>query len=567
MFKGKKIIIVVVLGVLFSVPAFALRLDFEAVRKFHDQEIEQLLKDYTLEDSLTVRAELKRKDGELKDQQVVDIPGLYQKTGEPDDRGIENVLNMYERKFVFIKKRELGEKELELVKTALTERLYLPKDTIFTTIDNTPKLDDAVKNIKTDFLFGAYTTLIKGGQFLWILIFSIGFIIALWTLAKVWKNKAATGDAGAGAGVGNGIGGSAIGDNNSKSENNIKSDDLGAEKDLNVASQNSAAFDTLNFESLCRNLNECYDALPGTTSHELWQMLPDLSTQIQFMEVIRIQDQVKDDVRNKTYSVLDQIFDFKTRAAVSVIRKKVKGISKEGLTKLSTDLALLKFIKPNDGLEKCFLAVYPSKGDHIDTLIEKSYNEHYLVLYKMFKDHFMNYISGLKDDGLLEKINSMLTFEPYVDHASDDKYKSFSAFASKLNVKEFSKKTSINTQIVHMIYSMPESELLKVEAMKSNEELKAEIPNLQWVNADDPKTIKDFFGYLSGPQIKFLMEYDPKYNDVFSKFDERTQFRFKEKMTKDANLALDWRDFRNKIKKVYSYKTAGSNDSSIKKAS
>ena len=211
MIRFGRFLFIIVFNVLFATQAFALKADFESVRKFHNAEVEQLLKDYTLEDSLTIRMELKRKDLELKDQKVVDIPGLYQKTGEVDDRGLENILNLYERRVVIIKKREVSEKEIDLVKQALMERLFLPKETTFTELDNIPTLDSAVKNLKSDFLFGAYETLIKGGQFLWIIIFSIGFIAAMWFLARVWKAKTVAGDGGGGSGSGSGGSGGAGG--------------------------------------------------------------------------------------------------------------------------------------------------------------------------------------------------------------------------------------------------------------------------------------------------------------------------------------------------------------------
>lgn len=562
-----KFLIFIALNMFLLSQAHALRPDFESVRKFHDQEIDQLLKDYTLEESLTVRAELKRKDGELKDQQVVDIPGLYQKTGEPDERGIESVLNLYERKFVFIKKREIGEKEIELVKSALTERLYLPKETIFTTIDNMPKLDDAVKNIKSDFLFGAYTTLIKGGQFLWILIFSIGFIVALWILAKVWKTKSGSGEAGAGSGAS--VGGTGFGDNNSKSENKIEANDVGFEKDLNVDSKNSQAFETFNFLTLCQNINDSYAKAPGSTSHILWHHLRDLQIQIQFYETLRIQNQIPSEIKDLTSEIIDKIFSFEKRASANLSRKGSKSLHKETLSTVSVELARLKFIKPNEKIESCFTGIYPIQADHMQDLFHKGYDQHYMVLYKLYKDDFMNYLTTKKDESVLLKINDLLTFDPEADHASDQQYKSFSEFLAKLNLAEeaANKKKSVNSKIIHMILGLSEAELLKIEAMKNNDELRAEIPCFEWINIEDQKNLKDLFSNLSGPELKYLLDFDAKFTSALASMDERAQFRFKERMTKEANMVLNWREFRQKIKKTYSYKRAGGNDPSISKAS
>ena len=282
MFLLKRILVVLFLNIILVSSAFALKTDFESVRKFHDQEIDMLLKDYTLEESLTVRAEIKRKEGELKQQKIVDIPGLYQKTGEADDRDIENVVNLYERKFVIIKKREVADKEIDLVKQALTERLYLPKDTVFTTIDNMPKLNDAVSNLKSDFLFGAYSTLIKNGQFLWILIFSIGFIVALWVLAKAWKSKSADGGGASELTI---SGGGFPAAPAAASENK---DSSGAGGNMSISMSNSD-FETFNFISLCENINDAFKKAPGSTSKIMWNNLPDFQTQIQFRRYFKFE--------------------------------------------------------------------------------------------------------------------------------------------------------------------------------------------------------------------------------------------------------------------------------------
>jgi hypothetical protein len=556
----KKIIILMVSNLIFLNHAFALRTDFESVRKFHDQEIEQLLRDYTLEDSLTVRAELKRKDQELKDQQIVDIPGLYQKTGEANERGIENVLNLYERKFVIIKKREVAEKEIDLVKQALSERLYLPKDTVFTTLDNTPKLDDAVKNLKSDFLFGAYSTLIKNGQFLWILIFSIGFIIALWILAKAWKSKSES--AGGGEFTISGGGGAPA------AEAATKPEDSGSGKEMTINMSNSE-FETFNFVSLCQNINSSFEKAPGSTAHMLWHHLADLQSQIQFHEILRIQNQVPAEVRDLTYDILDKVFSFEKRASKNLPRRNSKSIHKETLSTISVELARLKFVKPNELVEKCFSNIYPDQADHITDLFMKGLGEHHVVLYKLFKDEFMSFISVRKDDSILPKINDLLTFDPETDHATDAQYKSFADFLSKTSLSEeaANKKKPVNSKIVNMIYNLSETELSKIEAMKSNEELKSEIPSFDWIQVEDQKMLKEFFSNLSGPEIKYLIDFDAKYNSALSSMDERAQFRFKERMNKEASMALNWKEFRQKIKKHYSYQAAGSNETNTQKAS
>lgn len=557
-----KIMLVVLFSFIIINNAFALKTDFESIRRYHDLEIELLLKDYTLEDSLTVRVELKRKNQELKDQDVFNIPGLYQKTGEDDGKTVENVLNLYERKFVFIKKREVQDKEIELVKQALTERLYLPKETVFTTIDNTPKLDNAVQNLKSDFLFGAYDTLIRGGQFLWILIFSIGFIVALWILAKVWKTKSAPADGGSGSG-GMGNGGSNFG-GSSSSENNVKADKLGFENPVAAG-----AFEILNFSSLCTSINECYKIAPGSTSHLLWTRFPDLKTQIQFLEIVKVQKEIPEELKEKTYQNLEGIFSYKKRAAVSRSSSSAKGISKENLESLSMELARYKFMTPNPELEKCFKEVYPANGDYLDLMFQKGYNDHYVVLYKLFDDKFMTFISSINDDRFLEKIDKLLTFDPSKDHASEEQYKAFCDFLSKENLEQtaLEKQNTINPKIIKMIYAMPESEILKVEAMKSNESVRSEIPCFSWINTEDAKGLKDFFGNLSGPEIKCLLDFDPKFKKALDAMDERAQFRFNERMKTEANMALDWKQYRDKIKRFYSYKTAGSNGTEHSKAS
>lgn len=525
--------------------AFGMKSDYETVSMYHKQEIEQLLKDYTLEESLTIRVELKRKDEQEAPEKYVNIPGLYQKTGDSPDSKIENVLNLYERKVVLIQKREIGEKEMELVKSSLSERLFLPAETQFTMLDDIPQMGDAVKNMKSDFVFGAYNTLIKNGQFLWILIFSIGFIVALWVLAKVWKSKS---EAGAGGEISMAGGG-----DSSAPEASEREDSAGG--GMGSISMSNSEFETFNFGSLCQNINDASKRSPGSTAHIMWSHIPDLQSQIQFYEIIRIQNQIDTAVIAETYKVLDEIFAFEKRAS-SNKHKRGKGFDKTTLSTISVELARLKFVKPHEQVEKAFGALYPFKSDHMDTIFKNGLNEHYIVLYKLFKDDFMNFISSSSDSSVLDKINDLLMFDPESDQASDVQYTAFCEFLSAESFDEVKdEKKSVNSKIVHMIYGLSEEELGRVEAMKSNEDLKAEIPCMTWINLEDAAKLKAFLISLTGPETKCFLEHDASHEQALEGLDDRTKFRVQEKMTQVKTSSINWRQFRNKIKKHYSYQS------------
>lgn len=546
-------------SLLFAAQAFALKPDFKSVRDYHNQEIDLLLKDYTLEESLTIRVELTRKEGELKEQEIVSLPGLYQKTGQASDRDIQNVLNLYERKIVFIKKREISNEEMELVQASLKERLFLPEDTVYTNLDNIPKLDSAVKNLKSDFIFGAYKTLIRNGQFLWILIFSIGFIVALWVLAKVWKSKSEGG--GEFTISGGGAQPQADHDHQRSEDNN---------KGPASISLNSSEFETFNFLSFCQNMNEAYRKIPGATSHVLWQYLPDLQTQIQFYEIIRIQNQISADILKASFEVLDKVFDFENRASKNHSHKRARGFSKEDLSVISVELARLKFIEPHAGLERCYQEIYPKCADHLSPVFEQGMADHHIALYKMFKDEFMNLISSKSDDArVLSKIDDLLTFDPNDDHATDEQYSKFAQFLKDANFAKDTSggKRSVNSKVVQMIYGLPEAELLKVEAMKNNEDLKSEIPCFSWIDSSEAKSYRDFLVDLSGAEMKYLFDFDNKFEQATQTMDERTQFRIKERISKEENMVLNWKEFRQKIKRHYNYESAGAHENKTSKAS
>ena len=525
--------------------AYGMKSDYTTISNYHKQEIAQLLKDYTLEESLTIRVELKRKDEQEAPEKYVNIPGLYQKTGDSPDSKIENVLNLYERKIVLIQKREIGEKEMELVKSSLSERLFLPADAQFTMLNDIPKVGDAVKNMKSDFVFGAYNTLIKNGQFLWILIFSIGFIVALWVLAKVWKSKS---EAGAGGEI------SMAGGGESASPEAVEKDDSSA-GGMGSISMSNSEFETFNFGSLCQNINDAYKRSPGSTAHIMWSHIPDLQSQIQFYEIIRIQNQIDTTVIAETYKILDEIFAFEKRAS-SNKHKRGKGFDKTTLSIISVELARLKFVQPHEQIEKAFGALYPFKSDHMEAIFKDGINEHYIVLYKLFKDDFMNYISSSNDSTVLDKINDLLMFDPESDHASDEQYTAFGDFLTNQSFDEVKdEKKSVNSKIVHMIYGLSEVELDRVEAMKSNEDLKAEIPCMTWINLADANKLKSFMITLTGPETKCFIEHDKSHEEALETMDDRTKFRVQEKMTQAKGASVNWRQFRNKIKKHYSYQS------------
>ncbi len=549
---------VLVLALLFFIlsNAFGIKSDYETVSKYHKIEIEQLLKDYTLEDSLTIRIELKRQDSKLDEELIVNLPGLYQKTGNAHDSKIQNVLNLYERKVVFIQKREISKEEMALVKSSLKERLFLPEDTAFTVLDDTPKLGDAVNNIKSDFIFGAYKTLVKNGQFLWILIFSIGFIVALWFLARVWKSRSEGDGEVTMSGGGEGIQVAQTQRENNELENGT---------DISL---NSHEFETFNFGSLCQNINDAYKKSPGSTAHILWAHMPDLQTQIQFYEIIRIQNQISEIILNETYKVIHEVYNFEKRASSVLHNQRSKGFNKNTLSVISVALARLRYAKPHALVEEAFSAMYPTKADNLSEVFKNGLNEHYIVLYKLFKDQFMNFVSESTDSNVLDKINDLLMFDPLRDHATDKQYKSFVNF---LNADSFkvsgTEKKSVNAKVVHMIYGLSEGELSKVDAMKSNDVLRAEIPCMSWIDLEDITKLKVFLTNLSGSEIKWFKEHSIDHKEAINLLDERTQFRIQEKISKNKETNINWRVFRNKIKKVYSYKGAQNYDETIFKAS
>ncbi|MGH1467262.1 MAG: hypothetical protein ACRBBP_00060 [Bdellovibrionales bacterium] len=537
--------------------AYAIKADYETISKYHKVEIEQLLKDYTLEDSITIRVELKRQDAKLDAESVVSLPGLYQKTGDAHDSKIENVLNLYERKVVFIQKREVSEEEMALVKSSLKERLFLPEDTVFTVLDDTPKLDDAVSNMKSDFVFGAYNTLIKNGQFLWILIFSIGFIIALWVLAKVWKAKS---EGGGEISMSGGGGGAAEAVQAQKEDG-----DSGSGSSISL---NSSEFETFNFGSLCQNINDAYKKAPGSTANILWAHMSDLQTQIQFYEIIRIQNQISESILNETYEVIDKVYDFEKRASNARASRRAKGFDKNTLSTISVELARLRYTQPNTLIEESFSAMYPAKADNLDAVFKNGLDSHYIVLYKLFKDQFMGFVSESTDANVLDKINDLLMFDPLTDDATDEQYKNFVSF---LNAESFEsageEKKSVNSKVVHMIYGLSEEELGRVDAMKNNEELRAEIPCMSWIDLSDANKLKSFIINLSGAEITCFKAHDASHEEAMGLLDERTQFRIQEKVAQDKETTVNWRSFRNKIKQIYSYEGAQNHDETISKAS
>lgn len=96
--------------------------------------------------------------------------------------------------------------------------------------------------------------------------------------------------------------------------------------------------------------------------------------------------------------------------------------------------------------------------------------------------------------------------------------------------------------------------------------IRSEIPCFAWINLEDLKLLKDFYANLSGPELKYLFDFDPKFNDSLNSLDDRIQFRVKERMKNEESMKLVWKEFRNKIKRYYSYQNARAHEN-ISKAS
>lgn len=548
-----------ILGFLLASPfAYGLKPDFDSVSKYHQEQIEQLLKDYTLEDSLNIRIELKKKQDLKADEEAVSLPGIYLKTGETDSDNIEKILNLYERRVVFIKKRQISEQEQSLVEGSLKERLFLPEETQFTVLDDVPKFDDTVKNLGNDFLFGSYNNLIKKGQFLWIMVFAIGFFLALWILTRVWK-KSPEESAGGGE---ISFGGSGTSPQASESQSGGGSDGP------QTISLSSADFETFNFESFCENINAAFEKAPGSCAHILWSKIGDLESQIKLHEIIRIQSEIDSKILNKTQKALDSIFSFEERAARnSASRKAARGFDKNTLSTVSVELARLKFLKADKTVEGALQAIYPNMADSMDHLFEEGAAEHHLVLYKLFKEDFMSYISSKDTSGegaaeLLNIINELLTFDPDNDDLEADQYKSFTSFLKTIDVGEAGKssKKSVNSNVLQMLYGLSDDELKNVKALQNDELLKAKVPTLEWVSVEDTAALKSFVNALNGTELACLKDTASWFDEGIQSLDERTQFRVKERMNQNKDDTVNWKALRDKIGQHFSYGKAGENN-------
>jgi len=544
------------LGLFVASQAFALKADLESVKAYHQDEIQQLLKDYTLEDSLNIRVELKRKDAKLSEEEVVNIPGLYQKTGEFNEADLGKVLNLYERKVVLIKKRIISDEELNLVRTSLNDRLYLPEDVSYTMLDDVPKVSEAVSNLGNDFVFGAYATLVKKGQFLWIIIFSLGFILALWILAKVWKSKSES----AGGASELSMSGAGAGDT-AKDNSSSKDDDYSY---ANASGSSDSDLETFNFRSLCSNLLEAHSQAPGSTAQVLWAQIPDFKSQLQFCEIIKIQK----DIPEQAHTILDSVFSFKSRSG-NTSAQRSKGFNKNTLSNISVELAKIKFSDAHQQVEKVLSEIYPNCADHTSELYSKGMENHYLVLYKIFKDDFMNHMSSDASGSILGKINDLLTFDPETDHPSDSEYQAFNSFLkeSKFGGKIEGQK-SVNNKVVQMLYKLSEADLENVKALKESDELKAMVPRVSWVKSEDAGTLKSFLTNLDSNELQLFLVDNDSFSSAISALDDRTQFRLKEKSNKGDRELIDWSNLRGKIKMFYSYESPTmSEQSDEKKAS
>ncbi len=561
----KKLTTVFIVTMFLVQNAFAIKSDFTSISKYHQEQVKQLLADYTLEDSLNIRIELKKKQEKLPEQEVVSLPGIHYKVGENAEENIEKVLNLYERKVVFIKKREVSEQELNLVKSSLSERLFLGEDFQFTMLDDIPKVDDAVKNLKNDFVVGAYSTLIQKGQFLWIIIFSLGFILALWILAKVWKAK---GD-GAGGEIsmsGGGAGGEAP----------IAEKKEDSDQQAYAQAGGSSEFETFNFSSLCENINDAYKKSPGGCANVLWTHIPDLASQIQLFEIIRIQKNVEDSTMSETQSALDAVFSYEKRSDKRTSsRRRGKSFGKNTLSEISVELAKLKFMSLNQDLDNAYKAIYPDKGDNLNDLFAQGASEHYLVLYKLFSEGFMNFLSdkasASDDEAFLNIMNDILTFDPETDELEADKYSAFASFVGGLSFDDESsskENKSVNSKVVKMIYGLSEDEITKVKAMKDNEDLRAQVPTFEWIVAEDIGQLKNFINVLNGAEISCLISQKSNFEEDIKKLDDRMQFKIKERIRKDSGVQLNWRQFRDKIASNYNYNNGSDNaDDGLSQAS
>lgn len=527
----------------------------EQIESYQKKQIEQILYNYNQE--AHVRFEIQNnsetyqkamKELGLDDKKdLIELPGLFMsdfsRSLEQDmSATILQVLPKLETKVRLILKSPIEDTEKDLVLNRIQTALSLKSLSQLEVEDQFFDSSDFFFKARSEFWSSLYKNLIENG---YLFIFSVAFFLfslmyAIFMLSMEKLSKALRESRTSKASAQEGFA--------PKRPEAVKPAEPVVAESKKEIGEETPGFDiVIDAERFIQNVLQSTQTDFTGSKYILWKYLPTREEQMYFMNYIKSQDKISHEQKEKIKSDLMNIFGFENLSK-SIVPKKPDS---QKFVEIEYSLNQLEFNKMDDSSQKFINSLFPKFGLYLDKVIDKFILTHFDLFYKFFPDKTIQVSQKhLDKPEVQEKL--MTTMFLAIDEVSLNEValQDFVQKLEQLSPKDFDtlKKKIINQKVLDLFIAMSDEQLKTMSFFdKLDEDTKSALPTTHWIRSDVDEALKNFLNDLSPEEAKYLETHVLPYQDFLSRCDERTKYRFSEKVQMSTDSNLDWKQFRSKI--------------------
>jgi DNA-directed RNA polymerase subunit F len=533
----------------------------EQVELYQKKQIEQILYNYNQEahvrfEVINQYEQFEKVMSELgleSKKDVVELPGLFiSNVSVPTEQNlVKNILQVLPKlntKVRLILKSPIENTEKELVLSRIQNALSLKDPSQIEVEDQFFDSSDFFFKVRSEFWSSLYRNLIENG---YLFIFSVAFflfsllyailVLSIEKLSKALRESRASKAAPQESSV-------------TKRPEPAKPAEPTVVESKKESLEETPDFDiAIDSERFVQNVLQSTQTDFTGSKYILWKHLPTREEQMYFMNYIKSQDKISREQKEKIKTDLMSIFGWENLSQYIVPKKP----EPKAFLEIEYSLNQLEFNKMDDVSQKFINSLFPKFGLYLDKVIDKFILTHFDLFYKYFPDKTIQVSQRhLDKTEVQEKLmkTMFLAFDeiPLNEVALQD----FIQKLDQLSPKDFDslKKKIINQKVLDLFISMSDEQLKTMSFFdKLDEDTKSALPTTHWIRPDADEALKNFLNDLSPEEAKYLEVHVLPYNDFLSRSDERTKYRFSEKVQMSTGAVLDWKQFRSKIGQYFTH--------------
>ncbi len=536
----------------------------DEITTYQKKSVEQIIFNYNLENSLRFDIENDFTKVEAYIEEInkpkaenlgyVDLPGLYVQNPEVTDQDSTKVdiikfLPDLNTKVKIFKKFPVSPEELEMIANRIKEALLLKSTDQIEYSDKLFGQDEFIEKTKNEFWTHVFKHLLIDGNIIWYAL--LFFLSSIIYAAFIHSGKV----------ISKGMKDIKLASPSSEKRHVPKPEALTSEaskppKSDSTSKDNENDFNIeLDAVELVKKIEDGIKVNEILTKFYLWKYLPKQEEQLYFNNLIASQSDINEDGKQSVKKHLSRVFGWSEHLNGQVIKPLKPSI--EQVHDLDYALAQIEFRENDPHGDKFIEALFPRFGVALDKIIEKYIFSYFDIWYKFFPEKCLSFAELLieKNPELTTKLSEVLYLESEEKAVNEIALNQLIGELQKLNPKELltEGKKRINQKVLSLFYAMSDEQINKLNVFdKMDLGTKNNFPNCSWIRSEDSDSLKEFLLEITSEEALYLEKNILPTNDFLLSIDERTKFRFKEKVQAASDEVIVWKEFRKKIEAYFS---------------